>query len=117
VEDDIVKVLEIITNQSVSPDIRKVIMMYLDLKMSKEQFERFKEWIKQKGFIETAPVTDDLISRLFLKLGYEVEVYGEGSSKHRLLRYKHFEGNKTISILYTVDDTVTIEEINYFEKF
>ena len=111
-EDEIVKELENITSQSVSSDTSKVVIMYLDLKMSMEQFRKFQEWIIHKGFIETVPVTDDLISRLFLELDYDVEV----DPKRHMLRYKHYKDKKTIFMTYTVDGVVTIEEIIYFEK-
>ena len=115
-EADIVKELENIMCQSISPDTRKVIIIHLDLKMSGKQFRKFQEWIKHNGFIETVPVTDDTISRLFLELGYNVLGYDECDSKRRILRYKHYKEKKTIFVTYTVDDIVTIEEIIYFER-
>jgi len=113
VEKKIIKELENITSQFVSPDTRKVIIMYFDLKMSVKQFRKFQKWIIHNGFIETVPVTDDVISRVFLKLDHNVVGHG----KRRILRYDHYEGKKTVVITYTIDDIVTIEEIIYFEKF
>jgi len=111
VEEDIVKALENITNLYIFPATKKVIIMYFDLKISKEQFRKFQEWLINKGFIDVEVGDDSMISRLLKELGYEVE----RNEKRHKIRYQHIKDKKIITVTYTIDDAVTIEDIVYFE--
>ena len=110
-EVEIIEILRNITNQSACPYIKKVIAMDFDLKMNIEQFTKFRKWIAHNGFIETVPITDDMVSRLFLELDYGVE----GSPKRHMLRYRHYKDKKTVFITYIEDCIVTVEKVIYFE--
>jgi hypothetical protein len=72
VEDEIIKALENITNLSIFPVTKKVIIMDFDLKISKEQFRKFQEWLISKGFTEMKLTGDGLLLRLFMELDYNI---------------------------------------------
>jgi len=50
-ESEIIKILQGITNQSISSDVKKVIIIDLDLKVSVEQFRKFQEWLISRGLL------------------------------------------------------------------
>jgi hypothetical protein len=116
VEDEIIKALEGITNQSISSDVKRVIIIDLDLKVSVEQFRKFQELLISKGFTEMKLTGDELLLRLFMELDYEINGVDESDSKTRQILYRHTKDNKTVYITYTIDDLITIDEIIYFEK-
>ena len=110
--DEIINELQGITNQAVSHDTKRVIIIDLDLKVSVEQFRKFQEWLISKGFIEEKLVGDDVLKLLFMELDYEVN----GDLAGRQVIYRHVKDKKTINITYRIGDGVTIESIIYFEK-
>ena len=111
-EEDIVNALENITNLYIFPVTTKVVIMYFDLKISKEQFRKFQEWLINKGFVDVEVDDDNLILRLFEELGYKVKHI----DKKRMIKYQHIMYKKTITVTYIIDDVVTIESIVYFEE-
>jgi|MonGeyMetagenome_1017769.scaffolds.fasta_scaffold67610_3 hypothetical protein len=115
-ESEIIKILQDITNQSISSDVKKVIIIDLDLKVSVEQFRKFQEWLISRGFSEMKLTGDGLLLRLFMELDYKINGVDESDSKTRQILYRHTKDNKTVYITYTVDDLITIDEIIYFEK-
>ena len=67
-ESEIIKILQDIINQPISSDVKKVIIIDLDLKVSVEQFRKFQEWLISRGFTEMKLTGDGLLLRLFLSL-------------------------------------------------
>ena len=115
-EDEILKMLEDVTNHPISSDMKKVIIIDLDLKVSVEQFRKFQELLISKGFIEMKFTGDGLLLQLFMDLDYKVNGIDESDSKTRQILYRHIKDKKTVYITYTIDDLITIEGIIYFEK-
>jgi len=116
VEAEIIKALENITNLSIFPVTKKIVIMDFDFKISKEQFRKFREWLISKGFTEMKIDDANELLRLFMELGYDVENVNEDDLERRSVKYQHIEGKKSVLINYVVDDAVTIEDIFYFEK-
>ena len=115
-EDEIIKALENATNLRIFPLAIKIVVMDFDLKISKEQFRNFQQWLLSKGFTEVKIVDSNEYYRLYMELGYKVEHVDEDDLKRHVVRYQHIDGKKTVTITYTIDDAVTIESIIYVEK-
>jgi len=115
VEDEVIKALEDIVGYRIFPVIMKFVAMELGLKVSKEQFTLFREWVISKGFIEVEADASGtplpLLKHLLILLGYTV--FTDKSS--RRLGYFHSDGKKAVSVIYTPGEVVTIHSITYFE--
>jgi hypothetical protein len=114
-EDEIIKALEGITDLHVFPATTKFVAMEFELKMSKEQFMKFREWLTSKGFIEVEPDASGtplpLLKHLLVLLGYTVFT----DKSRRRSRYVHIDGKKAVSVIYTLGEMMTIHLITYFE--
>jgi len=124
VEDEIIKTLEDITRYRIFPITRKHVTMQFEpeigegfaLKISKEQFMKFREWLISKGFTEVEINTNGssipLLKTLLLQLGYIVTV----DKSRRGLVYINNDDTKTVFVNYALDDIVTIYRITYYER-
>ncbi len=116
--------LEDITRYRIFPIIRKCIIMQFEpeigegyeLKISKEQFMKFREWLISKGFTEVEMNTScssiPLLKILLLQLGYIVTV----DKRRRGLVYVDNDGTKAVFVNYALDDIVKIYRITYYER-
>ena len=127
-EAEIKNILEDITNRSIFPDISKLVVMdfeygvstTLGLVMSKEEFMKFRDRLKSKGFTEVevnskgiaGEMAVRLLKPLLLQLGYNTTV----DYKRRGLWYVDNDGKKAVIVNYTLDDVVVIHRIIYYEK-
>ena len=123
-EDEIIKILEDITRYRIFPITRKYVTMQFEpeigegcaLKISKEQFMKFREWLISKGFTEMEMNTNSssipLLKTLLLQLGYIVTV----DKNRRGLVYTNNDDTKTVFVNYALDDIVTIYRITYYER-
>ena len=86
------------------------------LKISKEQFMKFREWLISKGFTEVEINTNGssipLLKTLLLQLGYIVTV----DKNRRGLVYINNDDTKTVFVNYALDDIVKIYRITYYER-
>ena len=114
-EDEVIKALEDIVNYHIFPAVTKFVTMEFGLKVSKEQFTLFREWLISKGFIEVEADASGtplpLLKHLLILLGYTVFT----DKSRRRLGYFHSDGKKAVSITYTSGEVVTIHSITYFE--
>ena len=114
-EDEVIKALEDIVNYRVFPATTKFVTMELGLKVSKDQFTLFREWLISKGFIEVEADASGtplpLLKHLLILLGYTVFT----DKSRRRLGYFHSDGKKAVSIIYTPGEVVTIHSVTYFE--
>ena len=115
-EDKIIEVLGNIVNRPVSHDMKRVVVIDFDLKVSVEQFRKFQEWLVSQGFIEVKYKGDDILSLLFMELDRRINSFDDTDMKERQILYRHIKDKKTVYITYTIGDEVTIEQIIYFEK-
>ena len=123
-EDEIKKELETITNLRIFPNTTKVVIYdfgldasdYFGLKMSKEQFKEFQEWLVSKGFvgaeIEVNELRSFVLKEILTRLGYVVM----RDDRRRGMIYRHNDGKKAVIINYTMDDVVKIKGITYLEQ-
>jgi hypothetical protein len=115
VEDEVIKALEDITSYRVFPATTKFIAMEFELKVSKEQFTLFREWLISKGFIEVEADASGtplpLLKHLLIQLGYTVFT----DKSRRRSGYFHSDGKKAVFVIYSLGEVVTIHLITYFE--
>jgi len=123
-EDEIKKELENVTNLRIFPNITKVVIMNFELdsysdfglRMSKEQFMKFQEWLVSKGFVGAEIKTNELASLVFKRLLTQLGYVVTRDDRRRGVMYKHVDGKKTVIIVYAVGDVVTVYEIVYIEE-
>jgi len=116
VEDEIIKTLEDITNLHIFPVIEKAVLMRFGLKLSKEQSVKFHNWLSSKGFTKMRIIDNNEYIRLSMDFGYVVRGVNIDDLKKRVILYEHIDGKKAFIITYTIDDSVTIENVIYVEK-
>jgi hypothetical protein len=116
VEDEIIKILEGVTNLHIFPVIEKVVLMRFGLKLSKEQSVKFHNLLSSKGFTKMRIIDNNEYIRLSMDFGYVVKGVDMDDLKKRVVLHEHIDGKKAFIITYTVDDSVTIENVIYFEK-
>ena len=119
-EDEIIKALEDITNLRIFPNINKFIVINfeygistaLGLTMSKEEFVKFREWLKSKGFTEVEIDSRDISLPLLKHFGYIVSV----DNSRRGLYYFHSDGKRAVFVTYAEGEVVVMYRVIYFEK-
>jgi len=127
-EAEIKKALEDIMNRFIFPDISKLVIMNfeygvsttLGLVMNKEEFMKFRDWLKSKGFTEVEfgvkngawHTVVGVLKPMLLQLGYDITI----DDRRHSLWYVKKNDKKAVSINYTLDDMVMIYNIMYLEK-
>jgi hypothetical protein len=112
VEDEIIKELENITSLYIFPVTVKVVVIRLGLIMKKEEFAKFSDWLMSKGFNDIKMDADSETSWLLSMLGYKVM----RENKRHMATFRHVKDKKTVYVVYTMDDIVTLESIVYLEQ-
>ena len=123
-EDEIIKELENVTNLRIFPNTIKVVTIDFELdagsdfglRMRKEQFGKFQEWLISKGFVGAEIKTNELASLMFKRLLTQLGYVVTRDDRRRGIMYKHVDGKKTVIIVYAVGDVVTVYEIVYIEE-
>jgi len=112
VEDEIIKELENVTSLYIFPATVKVVVIRLGLIMEKEEFMKFSDWLISKGFNDIKMDAGSETSWLFSMLGYKVV----RENKRHVVTFRHVKDKKTVYVVYTMDDVVTLESVIYFEE-
>jgi hypothetical protein len=123
VEDEILKMLEDVTNRPIFSDIAKVVIMNFGLetidnfglRMSEQQFEEFRNRLESKGFIEVKLKPGDFASLVLEGILKRLGFLAISDNRRRGLIYQYKDGKKTVIITYSIDDAVTIYRITYIE--
>jgi hypothetical protein len=116
IEDELINKLEDITNLHIFPVIEKVVLMRFGLKLSKEQSVKFQDWLLSKGFTKMRIIDPNEYIRLSMDFGYVVKGVDMDDLKRRVILYEHIDGKKAFIITYTIDNSVIIENVIYFEQ-
>jgi len=111
-EDEIIKELENVTSLYIFPATVKVVVIRLGLIMEKEEFMKFSDWLISKGFNDIKMDANSETSWLFSMLGYKVM----HENKRHMATFRHVKDKKTVYVVYTMGDVVTLESIIYFEE-
>jgi len=123
VEDEILKMLEDVTNHHIFSDTAKVVIMNFGLetidnfglRMSEQQFEEFRNRLESKGFIEVKLKPGDFASLVLEDILKRLGFLAISDNRRRGLIYQYKGGKKDVIITYSIDDAVTIYRITYIE--